>query len=167
MTIAEKFYAMNAAVQTFLNAQGHGTQIYKYGRRPDAVKYPYFQSAYRVTSAQPFPTKESGRYTDFEYQLNFFTAAKNEDDNDAALFTVFEQVREAIGNPNYLILNPVAQVLKITDAPEFQYKGGLEVIQRGLIIACRSVCSNVLSDNTTTATIDNAVAVAAGDLRYE
>lgn len=167
MTIAEKFYAMNAAVQTFLNAQANGVKIYKYGRRPDAVRYPYFQSEYRVTTAQPFPTNESGRYTEFEYQLNYFTAAKNEDDNDAALFTVFEKVREGIGNPNYLILNPVAQVLKMTDAPEFRYKGGLEVIQRGLIIACRTVCSNVLSDNTTAATIDNAVAVAAGELRYE
>lgn len=167
MTIAEKYYAMNAAINAFLSAAGEAARVFKYGTIADDKKnYPYFQSNYRVIDAQPFGTDESGTYTDFYFYLNFFTAAKNERDNDAALFMVFEKVREAIGNPNKLILQPVASVTRVEQTPEFNFRGGLEVLQRGLILTCRAVCSHVVADGVADATIDNAVQVAGGDLNY-
>lgn len=166
MTIAQKYYAMNAAIQAFLVSEDETAKIYKYGRVVQGVRYPYFQSTYRVRDAQPFPSKQSGTYTDFDYFLNYFVAAKNEDSNDALLFTTFEKVKEAIGNPYYLILQPVASVLKIAHAPEFTFKGGLEVLQRGLILTCRTVCGNVLSEIAKQTTIENVVEVAEGALEY-
>lgn len=169
MTIAQKFYAMNTAINEFLAGlvPAQTAQVYKYGTVADGKKpYPYFQSDYKVTDSQPFSTDESGRYTDFTFFLNFFTAAANERSNDAALFNVFEQVREAIGNPNKLILQPIASVTKIEQTPEFNFKGGLAVLQRGLILTCRAVCSHVLSDDVNEATIQNAEEVATGDLNY-
>lgn len=167
MTIAEKFYAMNAAIKSFLVSQESDAGIYKYGRVVQNVRYPYFQSDYRVRDAQPFPSKQSGTYADFDYFLNYFVAAKNEDSNDALLFTTFEKVKEAIGNPYYLILQPIASVLKITHTPEFRFKGGLEVLQRGLILTCRTVCGNVLSEVAKQTTIENVVEVVEGSLEYQ
>lgn len=166
MTIAEKYYAMNAAIKSFLVDQDIDAGIYKYGRVVEGVKYPYFQSDYRVTNAQPFPSKQSATYTEFDYFLNYFTAAKNENPNDAALFTTFEKVKEAIGNPYYLILQPIASVLRIEHTPEFHWKGGREVLQRGLILSCRTVCGNVLSEVAKQTTIENVVEVAEGALNY-
>ena len=103
----------------------------------------------------------------FDYFLNYFVAAKNEDSNDAALFTTFEKVKEAIGNPYYVILQPIASVLKITHTPEFRFKGGLEVLQRGLILTCRTVCGNVLSEVAKQTTIENVVEVVEGSLEYQ
>jgi hypothetical protein len=166
MTIAEKFYAMNAAIKAFLVAQGETAGVYKYGTVITGKPYPYFQSDYKVYDAQPFGTDESGTYTDFYFYLNFFTAASNERKNDAALFNVFEKVREAIGNPNKLILQPIASVTRVEQTPEFNFRGGLEVLQRGLILTCRAVCSHVVADGVVDATIDNAVQVAGGDLNF-
>ena len=167
MTIAEKYYAMNAAINTFLAAAGETARVFKYGTVKDSARpYPYFQSDYKVYDAQPFGTDESGTYTDFYFYLNFFTAASNERKNDAALFNVFEKVREAIGNPNKLILQPIASVTKVEQTPEFNFRGGLEVLQRGLILTCRAVCSHVVADGVAEATIENAVQVAGGDLNY-
>lgn len=166
MTIAEKYYAMNEAINLFLKGESSTARVYKYGTVMDKKPYPYFQSDYKVIDSQPFSTDESGRYTDFHYYLNFFTASKNERDNDAALFNVLEKAREAIGNPNKLILRNIASVLRIEQTPEFAFRGGLEVLQKGLILACRAVCSHVLSVSVSEATIDNAVGVAGGDLNY-
>lgn len=166
MTIAEKYYALNSAINIFLAGQGETARVFKYGRVTEGKKYPYFQSDYKVIDAQPFSTNESGRYTDFYYYLNYFVAAKNEMSNDAALFNTLEKVREAVGNPNKIILQNVASVLRIELTPEFAFKGGLEVLQRGLIFTCRAVCTHVLSDNVSEATIDNVVEVVDGALNY-
>lgn len=147
MTLAQKYYAMNAAINVFLTSQSETARLYKYGAVVEEKKtYPYFQSTYRLKEAQPFGTTESGSLTDFEYILNFFTAATSERTNDASLFTVFEKVREAIANPTYLIWRNIANVYGTNYAPEFSFKGGVEVLQRGLIFSCQSVCSHVLAD---------------------
>lgn len=141
MTIIEKYYAMNTALNQALASRGIMARVYKYGTVPKGAAYPYFQSTYRVTYRQPYASSVSGVLTDFEYMLNFFTAAPNDEANDAALFESYEIARELITSPESAIWNSIATVLSHDETPEFNYKGGLEVLQRGLVFACQTVTS--------------------------
>lgn len=139
MTISEKYYAMNAALNAALRAHNVTCPVYKYGSAPENQKYPYIQTAYRVTKRQPFGSSVSGVLTDFEYSLNFFTAAAHERSNDAALFNPYEIARELITSPESFIWKNIANILSHIETPEFNYKGGLEVLQRGLVFDCQTV----------------------------
>jgi hypothetical protein len=143
MTIIEKYYAMNKALNVALATQGIAARAYKYGTVPKGAQYPYFQSTYRVTYRQPYASSVSGVLTDFEYSLNFFTAAASDEANDAALFEPYEIARELITSPESFIWTGIANVLNHDETPEFKMKGGLEVLQRGLVIACQTVTTFV------------------------
>jgi len=167
MTLAQTYYAMNAAVNLFLKAQGQGNvRVYKYGAVVEEKKtYPYFQSTYRFKSAlQPFGNTESGTLTDFEYILNFFTAATSERDNDAELFNVLEMVKEGITNLQYFIWRDIANIMSWDRTPEFSYKSGVEVLQSGLVFQMQKITSHVLADIAVDSTIDNSVEVATKKL---
>lgn len=160
MTIVEKYYAMNKALNQALAAGGSGpsARVYKYGTVPKGATYPYFQSAYRVTYRQPFASSVSGVLTDFEYTLNFFTAAPNDEANDAALFEVYEMARELITSPESFIWSGIATVLSHDETPEFKFHGGLEVLQRGLVFNCQTVTTFVSSiHGGTEIDVDNIV----------
>lgn len=139
MTIAEKYYAMNAALNAGLKALGVVCPVYKYGSVPETVKYPYIQTLYRVTKRQPFGSSVSGVIVDFEYSLNFFTAAANERTNDAALFNPYEMARELITSPESFIWKSIANIISHSETPEFNFRGGVEVLQRGLVFDCQTV----------------------------
>ena len=143
MTINEKYYAMNAALNKALKAKSQTAQVYKYGAVPRDTKYPYFQSIYRVTRRQPFASSVSGVLMDFEYSLNFFTAAVSDEANDAKLFEPYEIARELITSPESFIWDGIANVYSHEETPEFHFKGGLEVLQRGLIFSCQTVTTFV------------------------
>lgn len=143
MNISEKYYAMNTALNQGLQAQGQTARVYKYGTVPNLSKYPYFQSSYRVTRRQPFASSESGVLTSFEYTLNFFTAAENDEDNDSALLNPYEIARELITSPESFIWRNIVNVLSHIETPEFIFKGGLERIQRGLVFDCETVTTFV------------------------
>ena len=145
MTINEKYYAMNKALNEALRAKSVDARVYKYGTVPKGAKYPYFQSAYRVTRRQPFATSVSGVLMGFEYTLNFFTAAAHDEANDAALFIPYETARELITSPESDIWKGIATVYSHEETPEFHFKGGLETLQRGLVFACETVTSFVSS----------------------
>jgi hypothetical protein len=171
MTIIEKYYAMNKALNQALAAGGSGTapaRVYKYGVVPKHVTYPYFQSAYRVTYRQPFASSVSGVLTDFEYILNFFTAAPNDEGNDAKLFEPYEIARELITSPESFIWTGIATILSHDETPEFSFKGGLEVLQRGLVFACQTVTTFVSSiHGGEEITVDNVVDTIEKSLEYE
>lgn len=143
MTINEKYYAMNAALNNALIAQGVSARVYKYGAVPKGTTYPYFQSSFRVTNRQPFASFVSGVLIDFEYNLNFFTAAAHDEANDAALFEPYEIARELITSPESFIWDGIANVLRHDETPDFHFKGGLEVIPRGLVFVCQTVTTFV------------------------
>jgi hypothetical protein len=143
MTVNEKYYAMNDALNKALAARGVAARVYKYGAVPKVAHYPYFQSSYRVTYRQPFASSVSGVLTDFEYNLNFFTAAACDEVNDAALFRPYEIARELITSPESFIWTDIANVLSHDETPEFSFKGGLEVMQRGLVFSCQAVATFV------------------------
>ena len=143
MTIIEKYYAMNSALNKALVAQGVNARVYKYGVVPRGTQYPYFQSVYRVTRRQPYGSSTSGVLTNFEYILNFFTAPPSDEVNDAKLFEPYEIARELITSPESFIWKDVATVLSHDETPEFKFKGGLECLQRGLVFACETVTTFV------------------------
>jgi hypothetical protein len=167
MNINEKYYAMNAALNTALINQRATCPVYKYGSVVQPVKYPYIQTTFRVTKRQPNGSAQSGTLTDFDFYLNFFTAAKHERENDAALFIPYETARELITSPDYLIWSGIANVLNHDETPEFNFHGGLEVLQKGLIFKCQSVVSHVITDNTKYVTIDGAMEVVEGAINFE
>lgn len=139
MTINDTYYAMNTALNQALRAQDQTAQVYKYGTVPVPEKYPYFQSSYRVKSRQPYASSVSGVLIDFEYTLNFFTAAVSDEANDADLFIPYEIARELITSPESMIWSGIANILNHDETPDFKFKGGLEVLQRGLVFDCQAV----------------------------
>lgn len=156
MTIIEKYYAMNAALNVAFRQLSVVAPVYKYGTVPDRTSYPYFQTSYRVQNRQPFASKTSGVLTDFEYTLNFFTAAGSDEVNDAELFEPYEIARELITSPASFIWNGIANILSHDETPQFKFKGGLEVLQRGLVFDCQTVTSFVSSiHGGETVTVDN------------
>jgi hypothetical protein len=168
MTLNEKYYAMNKALNTALIAQTIICPVYKYGTVAQPVTYPYIQTFYRVTKRQPNGSVRSGTLIDFEYYMNFFTAAKHERSNDASLFIPYETARELIVSPDYLIWSRIANVLNHDETPEFNFKGGLEILMKGLIFKCQSVVSHVITDTGEYVwPIDSALEVVEGSINFE
>lgn len=178
MTLYEKYYAMNAALNAALIAQNITCPIFKYGTvvkkgsgYPEVdgqpVKYPYIQTTYRVTKRQPNGSNASGTLTDFEYTLNFFTTAANERTNDAALFIPYETARELIVSPDFLIWRGIANVLNHDETPEFNFHGGLEVLQKGLIFKCQSVVSHVIDFTGEIVPVEEAMEVVEDAINFE
>ena len=171
MTIIEKYYAMNKALNQALAAGGSGVtpaRVCKYGAVPKGATYPYFQSTYRVTRRQPYASSVSGVLTDFEYTLNFFTAAPNDEANDAKLFEPYEIARELITSPESAIWNSIATVFSHDETPDFNFKGGLEVLMRGLVFACQTVTTFVSSiHGGKEVDVDNVVDTIEKSLEYE
>jgi hypothetical protein len=139
MNINQKYYAMNSALNAALIARDIVCPVYKYGVVAQPVSYPYMQTTYRVTKRQPYASSVSGVLIDFEYVLNFFTAAGHEKANDTNLFIPYETARELITSPESMIWSGIANILNHDETPEFNFKGGLEVIQRGLVFNCQAV----------------------------
>ena len=149
---------MNEALNKALVAQGVNVRVYKYGTVPKGGAYPYFQSFVRVIKRQPYASSTSGVLTDFEYSLNFFTAKTSDEANDAALFEPYEIARELITSPESFIWDGIANILSHDETPEFSIKGGLEVLQRGLVFACQTVTSFVSTvHGGEEITVDNVV----------
>lgn len=167
MTLYQKYYAMNTALNTALEGQSVVCPVYKYGRVVKEQSYPYIQTTHRVISRQSNGSAISGTLTDFEYILNFFTAAEHEDLNDAALFVPYETARELIVSPEHLIWRNIANVLNHDETPEFNFKGGLEVIQRGLVFKCQTVVSHVITDGTEYVSEDDAMEVVEDSINFE
>ena len=166
MTINETYYAMNKALNLALKALEISCPVYKYGTVAQPVKYPYIQTIYRVIKRQPNGSARSGTLIDFEYSLNFFTAAGNERENDADLFVPYETARELIVSPDYLIWSGIANVLNHDETPEFNFKGGLEVLQKGLIFKCQAAVSHVIKDAMVYTDIDDDMEVVEASLNY-
>lgn len=178
MTIYEKYYAMNSALNTALIAQGVICPIFKYGTvvkkgtgYPEVdgqpISYPYIQTTFRVTKRQPNGSNASGTLINFEYILNFFTAAIHERMNDASLFVAYETARELIVSPDFLIWAGIANVLNHDETPEFNFHGGSEVLQKGLIFICQSVVSHVIDFTGKIVPVDEAMEVVEDSINFE
>lgn len=159
---------MNAALNEGLQKLSINAPVYKYGTVPTGATYPYFQTTYRVQNRQPFAKKTSGVLMDFEFVLNFFTAAASDEENDAALFYPFEAARELITSPDSFIWDGIANVLSHNETPRFDFKGGLEVLSRGLVFDCQTVTSFVSSiSGGEVVTVDNVTETIKQSLSEE
>jgi hypothetical protein len=167
MTFNQKYYAMNTALNRAMAEKGLVCPVYKYGVVAQNVKYPYMQSTYRIIKRQPNGSATSGTLIDFEYILNFFTAAKHERANDVKLFIPYEAARELIVSPYLMIWVGIANVLNHDETPEFNFKGGLEVIQKGLIFKCQTVISHIISTSGEIVDIDDAMEVVEDSINFE
>ena len=58
MTIYEKYYAMNKALNEFLIGNGYPCPVYKYGTVPEGITYPYIQTTYRITKRQAYGSSQ-------------------------------------------------------------------------------------------------------------
>ena len=167
MTLYEKYYAMNKALNDALYSANVICPVFKYGTVVKDTPYPYIQTTYRVQKRQPNGSNESGTLIDFEYTLNFFTAAKHERMNDAALFVPYETARELIVSPDFNIWSGITNVLNHDETPEFNFKGGLEILQKGLIFKCQSVVSHVIAFTGEIVPVDVAMEVVEDSINFE
>ena len=158
---------MNAALNAALVAHNITCPVYKYGTVSQPAVYPYIQTVYRVTKRQPNGSTQSGTLLDFDYVLNFFTAARHERENDADLFIPYETARELIVSPDFLIWTGIANVLNHDETPEFRFKGGVEVLQKGLVFQCQSVVSHVIADPVKYADNDEALEVVEASINFD
>lgn len=161
MTLIQKFYAINTALNLFLRGQGVRCQVIKYGVDPATTKvtsndqtssrYPYMQT-WIPDPPRPnaWTSRESGIYTRFKFQLNFYTAPEFEFENDALLYTPFNLARIAFSDVAMRVLmmtDPegntfsIADVLKVHEPISFKMTSGSPVIQSVLLVEMATVCA--------------------------
>lgn len=151
MTLNERYYAVNTALNTYLQSKGIQAQVIKYGIDPatlmkdqnntSATKYPYFQSYITNIVEQPWTTQSTGIFTDFDYQLSYFAGPRSEKINDTKYFYPFEVAKNVLGDIDLNILDGIADI-KAKEGPyKFDMKSGQPVASAIMIYHMRAQCS--------------------------
>lgn len=158
LTLLQRYYAINRALNAYLVAQGVNCPIIKHGIDPATLKatskaqttvYPYMQSFLLNPKPTAWTSQTSGILTTFEYQLSFFTAPQDEFANDATLFTPFEVAKNALSDVNAKVLTvtgyagaetTLADLLDIKHHYEFEMKSGSPRPAAFMIARMRAVC---------------------------
>lgn len=158
MTLYEKYYAINENLNKFLKAQNVDCPILKYGvdvatLKSDTSKaekiYPYAKTSISNISPNGWTSEESGHYTRFDFQVNFFTSPRTEYTNDANLHKPFEFIKLAFTDINKSVLQIIngnditmlADILSLTDVPGFGVFSGAITPTRILIVKMAAVCA--------------------------
>lgn len=151
MTLNQKYYAINTAVNNYLSSKGIQCRVIKYGIDPATlktdsnnnaqVKYPYMQSYINNPKEQPWTSEKLGILTDFEYQLSFFTGVRSEKTNDALFFYPFEVAKNVLGDVALNILDGIADIKSKEGPYKFDIKSGQAVPSAIMIYRMRAVCS--------------------------
>lgn len=174
LTLTQTYYAINAALNNYLTTNQVKAQVYKYGIDPALLKtnvhnrtsgpaYPYFQSYITNPKQNTWTTVESGIFTDYEYQLSFFTAPTDEFVNDSAYFWPFEVAKNALSDRRANLLDGIAVIKSSTGHYEFAMKSGQPVPAAFQIYQMRSVCAyadlSMFPTPGNATNLDNAVTV--------
>lgn len=151
MTLNEKYYAINTAINNYLSSKNITARVYKYGvdsallktnsQNATQIRYPYFQSSIDNKKQQFATTRSGGILTNFDYQLNYFTGPHDEFQNDAALFWPFEVVANALGDVDLLLLSSIANIKHVSGPYTFEYKSGQALPAAAMIYNMQAVCS--------------------------
>ncbi len=161
LTLQERYYGINENLNKFLMGRYIDCPIYKYGVDPATLKtnvrqsgkvYPYAKTSINNITPNAWTSEESGHYTRFDFQVNFFTSPKTEFTNDSDLHKPFEFIKLAFTDINKTVLQIVsgtgenavitmlADILSISELPGFEVISGAIVPSKILIVKMAAVC---------------------------
>lgn len=154
LTLMERYYGINEKLNQFLQSRYSDLKIYKYGVNPALLKsdlkksekiYPYGLSYLTNINEKGWTSLESGIYTTFNYQVNYFTSPNTEFTNDSNLYKPFDLLKLALTDVNLKILEidgyTLADIQKIeTSENNFNVVSGAIVPSRILIAKMSAVC---------------------------
>lgn len=184
MTLEEKYYAINAALNAWFETQEVRCPVVKFGVDPATLKasvrdqtnsrYPYFQSFLMNPQPQAWTSSAAGVYTRFEYQLSFYTSPDNEFTNDAALWLPFNLARIALSDVSLGVLSvdsnaavavTIADLLRVREERSFSMVSGAPVPRGVLIAEMAAVCSYPIStpDPGRSTDLDSAITISPED----
>ena len=151
MTLFEKYYAINDRLNKFLQSRYSDLKILKFGIDVGTLRtnvkeiekvYPYAISYLTGIEEKAWTSYETGIYTVFTYQLNFFTSPKTEFTNDSVLQKAFDLVRVGLTDINLKTLEGVADLKSLqTSEMNLSIVSGAIVPSRILIAKFSTVCS--------------------------
>lgn len=171
MTLNQRYYAVNTAINTYLQSKGIDARVIKYGIDPATLanqslstaktKYPYFQSYITNVQEQPWTTETTGIFTDFDYQLSYFAGPQSEKINDTKYFYPFEVVKNVLGDINLNILDGIADIRSKEGPYKFEVKSGQPVASAIMIYKMRAQCSYeaIIPDAGITTDINSAISI--------
>jgi hypothetical protein len=124
LTIMQRYYAINQAIDSYLISKDIFCPVIKYGIDPATLKpkwkgkqydrFPYLQTFISNVKPQAWTSYYSGTLTDFDFQISFFTSPDNEFINDVNFFKPFEAVKNGLSNINLNLLQTTSEDEKIT-----------------------------------------------------
>ncbi len=173
-TIHQVYYAINAAIISYLAENNIKASFYKTGIDPatlktdranlQTIRYPYIQSTITNLDPQSWTSKESGIFTDFDYQLSFFTAPQSELENDSKYFYAFEVAKDALSDVNLNLIGDIASIMSTNGPIDFQTKSGQSVPSAVMIYRMRSICAYraIVEDSGTTTDLNGAIQLQIG-----
>lgn len=166
LTLHQRYYGINRALSSYLIDKGISCPIIKFGIDPATLKdrskpqagfsYPYLQTFILNQKPVAFTSLESGTLTEFDFQVSFFTAPKDEYGNDADYFLPFTAVVNALSDVNLRLLeyydHGTDKLTTYADliAPlmieqQFGMKSGQGVPAAFLIAKMRAVCGYAIA----------------------
>lgn len=159
-TLIQKYYAINDALQNFLESKNVRCPVIKFGVDPATLKfklkdqtvnrYPYIQTFIAKARSTAWTSDKSGIYTLFEFQLSFFTSPENEFENDVELYKPFYLAKIALSDIDLGVLKRIddaatggvmiANLQRIREENSFSMVSGAPVPKAVLIADFSCVC---------------------------
>lgn len=158
LTLQERYYGINENLNKFLQSKYIDCPVLKYGidvatLKTDTKKaekiYPYAMTSINNISSNAWTSEESGIFTRFDYQVNFFTSPKTEFTNDAKLFKPFEFIKLAFTDINKTVLEIIdkddnitmlADILNVSEMSGFGVISGAVTPSKILIVKFAAIC---------------------------
>lgn len=160
LTLKQRYYGINAALNSYLVSKGQQCKVLKYGidratlknsTSNQTDKYPYLQTY--VNNAKPvsWTNYENGVLTDFDFQISFFTSPATEFEKDDKLFEPFYIATNALSDARLKLLQTtiganvttLADLISVRYTEEFGIVSGAPVPSAIFIAKMRAVCGYV------------------------
>lgn len=176
MTLDEIYYELNGRINDFLAAQNIAARCIAFGINPsqqraraNTSRYPYFQTFYPANvSRPPHTTRDSKIITWFDFQMNYYAAAENEQYNVAALMVPYQKVMNAIQDTRVQIWRDIVSLQRIDGPVDIGYNAGSVKVSLATTFRLAAVCSYALDITPfVDSSVDSALAVIDGALSDE
>lgn len=162
LTLMQRYYGINENLNKFLKTKySISCPILKYGidvatLKTDTKKaekiYPYAMTSVNNITSNAWTSEESGHYTRFTFQVNYFTSPKTEFTNDSELYKSFEFIKLAFTDINKTVLQIVsgtgyeakitmlADILRVSEMNGFGIISGAVTPNKILLVEMAAVC---------------------------